>query len=75
MEEITDKGVWVNRAGRYHEFFEADTVVLAVGMQPVDSLAKQLRGKVTSLYQIGDCTKPGNVRKAVEDGFLAAMQV
>ncbi len=75
VTEITDKGVRTARHRKYVEFFEADTVVLAVGMKPVAGLAKALEGKAPEIRQIGDCVKPSNVRKAVEDGFLAATQV
>jgi len=56
---ITDKGVTIVRKGKYHEFFEADTVVIAVGMKAVDTLANALEGKVPELVRIGDCVQPG----------------
>lgn len=72
---ITKKGVTIVRKGKYHEFFEADTVVVAVGMKAVDTLANSLEGKVPELVRVGDCVRPGDIRKAIEDGFLAGTQV
>lgn len=74
-KEITSKGVKVTRTGRYREFFEADSVVIAAGMKAVDKLTKELEGKVSSLYQVGDCTQPGKVREAIVSGFQAALQI
>ena len=34
---------------------EADTVVIAVGLEPRRELAEQLQGKVHELHAIGDC--------------------
>jgi 2,4-dienoyl-CoA reductase (NADPH2) len=73
--KITSKGVKVIRFGKYHEFFEGDTVVLSLGMEPDNNLSKKLEGKGYPLYEIGDCTKPGNVRKAIAEGFLTATRI
>jgi pyruvate/2-oxoglutarate dehydrogenase complex dihydrolipoamide dehydrogenase (E3) component len=75
VEEITDEGVRISWAGKYPEFFEADSVVIAVGMEAVDQMVKELEGKVESLYHIGDCAKPGKVREAVAGGFQAGFEV
>lgn len=75
VEEITTKGVRITRSGCFHEFFEADTVVLAVGMEAVDKIAQELKGKVASLYQVGDSVQPGKVKEAIEGGFQAALQI
>jgi 2,4-dienoyl-CoA reductase (NADPH2) len=68
VEEITDKGVWVNRGGKI-EFFEGDSVVLAMGMKADDELAKKLEGKVAELYTIGDCAEPRRLLGAMHSGF------
>jgi 2,4-dienoyl-CoA reductase (NADPH2) len=71
VAEITEKGVRIVRKGKYREFFEADTVVVAVGMRAVDSLAWELEGKVPLVISVGDCVRPGDIRNAIEGGFLA----
>jgi hypothetical protein len=72
---ITDKGVKITRPSGLHEFFEADSVVIAAGMKSIDKIAKELKGKVASLFEVGDCVEPHKVREAVEGGFLAGLQV
>jgi NADPH-dependent 2,4-dienoyl-CoA reductase/sulfur reductase-like enzyme len=71
VTEITEKGVRIVRKGKYREFFEADSVVAAVGMRAVDSLACELEGKVPLVIRVGDCMRPGDIRDAIEGGFLA----
>ena len=75
VEAITEKGVKVLRAGLYPEFFEADSVVLALGMKPNDGIDLKLEGKVPSLFKIGDAVKPAGVTEAIESGFKVGLQV
>jgi len=42
----------------------SDTVVLASGVQPVDTLAGELKGVAPEIYLIGDCIQPGNAAQA-----------
>jgi len=71
---ITERGVEAIQDGA-SEFFEGDTVVLATGMMSNDKLARQLEGKVRSLYIIGDCVKPHRIEDAIESGFRIASQI
>ena len=72
--EINDKGVWASRDGE-HAFFEADTVVLAVGLTPNLELAHRLKGKVKSLRLIGDCDQPRKIAEAIESGFRVGREI
>ena len=74
-EAITECGVMVIRTGLYREFFEADTVVLSLGLVPDDAVARTLEGKVPSVFKIGDAAKPGGVKEAMECAFRIAMQI
>ncbi len=49
----------------------AETVVLALGMQPVNTLAKELDGKVP-IKVIGDAVEARDALEAIREGFLAA---
>jgi len=71
VEEITDKGVRVSRDGA-SMFFEADSAVLAVGMEPNRQLAQELEGKVKALYVIGDSAEPAKITEAIESGLRVA---
>lgn len=74
-EAITEKGVSVIRAGLYPEFFEADTVVLALGMVPADAVARNLESKVPIVFKIGDAAKPAGFTEAIESGFKIGFQI
>jgi len=64
---ITLTGVDVaNNGSRLH--LKADTVVLAIGTQPVDSLSKELEGLGIELYKIGDCVEPRDAMEAIHEG-------
>ena len=55
-------------------FFEADTVVLAVGAKANTEFAKQSETKVP-LHFIGDCVEPRRIVNAIEEGFKTACQI
>lgn len=71
VEEITESGVKVIRDGRA-EFFDGESVVLAVGMEPNQKLFRELEGKAAELHTIGDSAKPGKIAQAIESGFRVA---
>jgi len=73
-EEITERGVGVSRKGET-EFFEGDSVVLAMGMKADNSLAGKLEGKVAKLYTIGDCAEPHRILEAIHSGFRVAREI
>jgi 2,4-dienoyl-CoA reductase-like NADH-dependent reductase (Old Yellow Enzyme family)/thioredoxin reductase len=75
VDLITEKGVRITRPNGLQEFFEADSVVIAVGMKSINKMANELNGKVAALYKAGDCVEPRKVRQAIEGGFLAGLQV
>ncbi|MFQ5925137.1 MAG: FAD-dependent oxidoreductase [Dehalococcoidia bacterium] len=72
--EITDKGVRASREGA-EEFFEGDSVVLAVGLKPDNELSQRLEGKVAALYSIGDCVEVQKITQAIEAGFRVAREI
>ncbi|MBI4300527.1 MAG: FAD-dependent oxidoreductase [Chloroflexi bacterium] len=72
--EINERGVKVERNGA-QEFFEADSVVIAVGTAANDSLVKSLEGRVKNMHVIGDCSKPQRIAEAIESGFRVAREI
>ncbi|MFH1954371.1 MAG: FAD-dependent oxidoreductase, partial [Pseudomonadota bacterium] len=76
VTRISEHGVWgVRRSFEYgpnEAFFEADSIVLATGYKPENSLAKELEGKLP-VMNIGDSARPGNVKEAILGGFMAGM--
>lgn len=53
----------------------ADTVVLAMGSRPENSLAAALEKAVVPVQVIGDAAKPGKIGRAVESAFDLALEV
>lgn len=74
--EITDKGVrGIRRNGRESEFFEGDSVVLAVGLAPSNELSQKLERNAAAIYPIGDCVEVRKIVEAIEDGFRVAREI
>ena len=77
LEEITDKGIkTINSRIQWVEY-EADTVVLALGMRPRKDVINNLRCALpeTEVYIIGDGKEIGNVYSAVHSGFDTAAEI
>ncbi len=53
----------------------ADTVVVAVGARPADTLYEALQGKVEQLYRIGDAASPRKLSEAIREGFTVGRQL
>jgi len=77
VEEITEGRVRASKKGTTI-FFDADSVVLAMGMKPNAELAEKLKrkfgGKI-AIKSIGDCVESGKIAQATEGGFLAAYEL
>lgn len=75
VSEITDRGV-ASVCGGATEVFDADTVIIAVGYEPSNKLAREIEGKAgVSVRLVGDCDKIARIAEAVESGFRAALEV
>lgn len=72
--EIKDGGATINHDGKQEEL-EADTIVVAIGLEAKSKLHDELKGRVPELYAIGDCVKPRKVLDAIWDGFRIARLV
>ena len=74
LKKIVENGVIVAKNGE-EEFFEADSVVIAVGSKPNNQLAQQLKGKIPELYTVGDCVEPRKALEAIHEGFDVAIRI
>ena len=68
VREITTAGVIVSDNG-INGTIKAETIVLAVGLQPDDTLSRELNGRFSRLYVIGDCQEARNIMGAIWDGY------
>lgn len=73
-KEITPEGVVVERSGK-QEFMPCDTVVLAVGTTPVNSLKVVLEPMGMEVRLIGDAKKPRKAFDAIREGFYTAREI
>lgn len=73
IKGITKEGLIWEAAG-IERLAKADTVVV-VGVRPNKKLAEALRGKVSELYEIGDCAKLGNAHEAIHQGLDVAVKI
>lgn len=72
--EITEQGVVVEK-DESRKLLPADTVVIAAGSMPVNSLARELEGLVGEIHVVGDARTPRNALEAIRDGWLAGLKV
>jgi 2,4-dienoyl-CoA reductase-like NADH-dependent reductase (Old Yellow Enzyme family)/thioredoxin reductase len=74
--EITASGIKVaDKQQGKEQMIEADTVVLAVGMQANSYVTDKLRDCVVNLYPIGDCVRPQKIREAMQGGYFTALDI
>jgi pyruvate/2-oxoglutarate dehydrogenase complex dihydrolipoamide dehydrogenase (E3) component len=72
---ITEQGVYaVNEKGE-EQLYEADTVLLAVGLKSRTSLVESLRYSTPDFAVIGDCQRPATAMEAIQMGYWSAMNV
>jgi len=67
-ERITPQGLVVSVDGD-KSLVDADTVILAVGVSPIDDLYHSLEGHVAELHIIGDAREPRRAVDALREGF------
>lgn len=72
VDEITRDAVhWTDKDGQ-RQHTTADSVVLAIGAVPEDSLATELRGSLAKVHAIGDCLELGYIEGAMRSAHLLA---
>lgn len=69
VEEITDKGIKINKNGT-QELLEADTIVFAVGSRSNNRLFEDLQGEIQDLYAIGDCKETRKALDSIYEGSV-----
>ena len=73
--EITGESTIVVRVGDEILSLPADTVVLAIGVEPVDKLVKEIEEVVPEVYAVGDCVQPGNAAQATFGAAKLALKI
>ena len=70
--EITDKGLTFVTADGTTRTIEADTVLTAQPLVKNMRLTKELTGKISEVYAIGDCNEPLQIADAIGAGIRNA---
>ena len=70
VKKITKDGVVYEKDGK-DEVVSCDTVILAAGFKPNNSLAEEIEGKVKSLTVIGDAAAPRKILTAIHEAYHA----
>jgi 2,4-dienoyl-CoA reductase (NADPH2) len=71
---ITDEGVVITKDGG-KETIAANTVVPTSPLKPDDRLFKNLIGKVSEVYVVGDCREPRMIVDAIKDGWETGQKI
>jgi len=74
VKEIVDDGVIVDRDGKEKKIEPVDTIVIAVGVKPVNELVNRLEGKVNKLITVGDALEVRKALEAIEEGYKAGLE-
>ncbi len=71
-----EKGaVWVEDPQGTRKLTQFDSIVIALGSQPNDAMAKALKGEVAEVYVVGDASKPREVMEAVLEAEEVALKI
>jgi len=67
LSRVEETGVVVTGENGRETFIEADTVVIAIGNKPDNTLYEQIRSFGIPVYQIGDCLEPRSAKAAISE--------
>jgi len=67
LSRVEETGVVVTAEDGTETFVEADSVVVAIGNKPDNTLFEQIRSLGIPLYQIGDCLEPRSAKAAISE--------
>jgi 2,4-dienoyl-CoA reductase (NADPH2) len=74
LDKITDTGLVITTAEK-EQTITVDTVAFALPLQPNTKLQKELEGKLTEIYAIGDCNEPHLIADAIASGSRIAHSI
>jgi len=74
LSAVNDRGAVIDSASGT-DTIVADSIIIAVGYRPKDSLYQVMRYDHPHVYNLGDGTKVRNIRAAIWDGFEVARKI
>jgi 2,4-dienoyl-CoA reductase (NADPH2) len=69
LERITPAGLSITTKDNNKQFLRADKIIPAMPLAPNLELVNKLKGKVSVIYTVGDCTNPGIIPDATASGW------
>ena len=75
LSGVTGEGVVVVDKDEKSEVFPFDTFIISLGRKRNTSLFEALQGKVPELYQVGDCSKVGEIWEATKSANEIARKI
>jgi 2-enoate reductase len=75
LSEIMDKGAVVIDNDSRRETLPADTIIIAVGLEPEQGIYRLLQGNLTNLHLIGDAREAKNIMNAIWDAYEVARAI
>ena len=69
LEKITPEGLSIITKDDNKQFLQADKIIPAMPLAPNLELMNKLKGKVSVIYTVGDCTNPGIIPDATAAGW------
>ena len=75
IKKIIENGIIAEMEGEEFELSGFDTIVVALGVKPINHLQMDLENAGKELYIIGDAREPGQAGKAIEDGARLAIKI
>jgi 2,4-dienoyl-CoA reductase-like NADH-dependent reductase (Old Yellow Enzyme family)/thioredoxin reductase len=72
---ITNDGVSISFNDQEETIPGIDQIIIAMGAKSDNDLAKQLEGKVSELYIVGDAREPRTAYEAIHEGFEIARKL
>ena len=72
---VTEDGLYCAAKDGTERFFPADTVICAVGQQPLSKEAGSLLDSAPEVVMLGDCTQPARITEAVYRAYHAAIDI
>ena len=71
---ISEKGVEIEK-GEGREHLPVDSLIVAAGVEPENSLLDTIKEQVSDVHVIGDAKEPRDALEAVKEGFLTGLKI
>ena len=75
VTRVEGEGVYAVDEKGVERLYEADTVLLAVGLKSRTAVVESLRNSAPDFMVIGDCNKPATAMEAIHMGYFSAMDI